>query len=197
MQRSFIGPSVPRCGRPWSRRLWSAVFRAFRWEIVGKERVDLARFVLIAAPHTSNWDFVLAMMIRWAVGMDFRWIGKHTLFRWPFGILFRAIGGIPVDRDHHQGMVASAISIFDSQPQLMLAITPEGTRSRVSRWRTGFYHIAMGADVPIVCAYLDYTRRVVLFDAPFYPTGDLEGDIDLLRRSYEPYSKKGRRPNYG
>ena len=173
------------------------MLRTCRWEFTGNERVDLDRFVLIAAPHTSNWDFVLAMTVRWAVGLDFRWIGKHTLFRWPFGGLLRAIGGIAVNRDHHQGLVASAISLFESLPRLMLVITPEGTRSRINRWKTGFYHIAVGANVPIVCAYLDYSRRTVLFGAPFYPTGDVEADISLLQRSYEQYREKGCRPNNG
>ena len=197
MGYGFLGPSVPRCGRPWSRRLWSCVLRAAGWSVEGKERLDLARLVLIAAPHTSNWDFVLAMIVRWAVGLDFRWIGKHTLFRWPFGWLFRAIGGMAVDRTHNQGLVAAAIALFEKQSQLMLAVTPEGTRSRVDRWKTGFYHIAHGANVPIVCAYLDYTVRVVHLAAPFYPTGDLEADISLLRQSYEPYRRKGRRPENG
>lgn len=193
---SHIGPEVPRCGNAFSRRFWLAVLRLAGWRI-GGEYINLSRFVIIAAPHTSNWDFVMAMAIKWGYGLDFRWIGKHTLFRGPFGPVMRLMGGIPINRELHQGLVARAIDLFRSEPRLMLAITPEGTRSRVQRWKTGFYHIATGAEVPIVCAYIDYPGRMVQFSRPFVPTGDMEGDLCRLKKSYEPYRRTGKRPELG
>ena len=194
--RSTIGPEVPRRGNALSRRFWLAVLRMTGWRI-GGEYINLSRFVIIAAPHTSNWDFVMAMAIKWGYGLDFRWIGKHTLFWGPFGPIMRLMGGISIKRELHQGLVAQAIDLFRSERDLVLVITPEGTRSRVQRWKTGFYHIATGSEVPIVCAYIDYPSRMVRFSQPFMPTKDMEADLSRLKQSYEPYRHKGKRPELG
>ncbi len=196
MASSIIGPEVPRRGNALSRRFWLAVLRMAGWRL-GGEFVNLSHFVIIAAPHTSNWDFVIAMAVKWGYGLDFRWIGKHTLFRGPFGPAMRLMGGIPINRERDQGLVARAVELFDSEPRLMLAITPEGTRSRVQRWKTGFYHIATGAGVPIVRAYIDYPSRMIRFARPFVPTGDMDADMRLLKDSYEPYRRAGKRPERG
>ena len=196
MAHLVFGPTVSRRGNKFTRWFWYSMLRTARWDIEG-DLLNLSRTVLIGAPHTSNWDFVLGMAVKWGLGLEFRWIGKHTLFRGPFGILLRLVGGIPVDREEHQGLVSRAIELFSEEPQLLLVITPEGTRRRVERWKTGFYHIAVGANVSIVCAYLDYPRRRVGFTAPFKPTGNMEADIQKLRGFYEPYRRTGKRPEFG
>ena len=189
-----LGEAVPRRGNRHVRKFWRAALHGAGWDVEGT-LPDLAKFVVIGAPHTSNWDFVVAMPILWALGVEARWIGKHTIFRWPFARLLRYFGGMPVKRSEHHGSVERVIDIFNHKERLVLAVAPEGTRKRVTRWKTGFYHIAVGAGVPIVPAYFDYPRRRVGFGAPFSPTGDVDADIQSLRAFYTPYAHSGRRPH--
>jgi len=153
---------------------------------------NLRKFVLIVAPHTSNWDFPVGMSAKLALGLSAIWLGKHTLFRFGFGIILRALGGIPVDRSAKNDVVQQVSGEFAKRGQLVLALAPEGTRKRVERWRTGFYHIAHAARVPIVPVALDWELRAIRILAPFVTTGDVEGDIAKLRQLFE--GLKGRRP---
>ena len=173
-------------------KFWRALLNAAGWRIEGAMD-DAPTCVIIAAPHTSNWDFVLAMVVMRALGVHVHWIGKHTLFRWPFGAMLRCLGGIPVRRDRPQGMVADMVQRFAESDSFRLGLSPEGTRKCVTSWRTGFYHIALGARVPIVCAYFDYPRRVVGFAAPYEPIGDAEADMAHFRAFYAPYQRAGKR----
>ena len=118
------------------------------------------------------------------------WLAKHTLFRPPLGGLLRTLGGLPVDRRSPGGVVRQVTTMLAEREQLIIGITPEGTRSRVERWKTGFYRIALSADVPIVPAYFDYARRVIGFGPPFHPTGNLESDLARLQRFYEPFTAR-------
>ncbi len=189
-----LGDAIPRRGGRISRWFWSAVWRMTGWEMEG-EIPNLPKFVLIGAPHTSNWDFPVAMSMVLALGLDAHWIGKHTLFRWPFGSLMRWFGGMPVVRSESRGVVAQVIDIFKDQERLVFGLSPEGTRKRVDQWKTGFYHIALGAGVPIVPAYLDYPRKVLGFGPPLMPSGDIEADIDTLQAFYVPYTRTGKNPD--
>jgi 1-acyl-sn-glycerol-3-phosphate acyltransferase len=150
------------------------------------------RYVAIAAPHTSNWDFVHMMAMAWALDVRFRWMGKASLFAFPFGRLMRAMGGIPIDRSRRGQLVNQCVAHFESDPGLVLAVPAEGTRGRGTHWRSGFYHIARSARVPIVLGYLDYARRRGGLDAGFVPSGDVRADMGRIRHFYA--DKVGRHP---
>lgn len=150
------------------------------------------KYVLIGAPHTSNWDFPLSLLGMWACGLRINWVGKHTLFKGPLGPIMRAIGGIPVDRQGSTGFLKKVISLFASRDRFVLAIAPEGTRSLTKQWKEGFYRIALAADVPIALAYIDYPRKRIGVDRMLEPSGDIKADFLILEEYYR--DKTGKRP---
>ena len=137
-------------------RLW---LRSFGWRVEGR-LPHHTRAVVIAAPHTSNWDLPFMLAVSWVLGVRPAWLGKDGLFRPPFGALMRWLGGIPVDRRAPGGMVTQAAARLRAADRLLLVVPPSGTRSRAPHWKSGFYHIASAAGVPILCTFLDYRRRV-------------------------------------
>lgn len=177
------GPQIPRRGNAFTRAVGRAVLRVLRFRIAG-DLPDLPKWVAIAAPHSSNWDFVIGIAAAFAIGVRVDWIGKHTLFRRPFGPTMRWLGGTPVERHATRGRVEETAALVRSRDRIVLALAPEGTRRRVERWRTGFYWIARGAGVPIVPCYLDYARREVGIGPVFRPTGSLERDLEEIRAFY-------------
>ena len=179
-----LGPALPRRPNRLGRVIGRGLLILFNWRVVG-EVPNLPQFVAIGAPHTSNWDFPLALACLWALELDLSWMGKHTLFRGPLGWALRAWGGIPIDRTAAHGMVQQMTAEFARRPQLLLGLAPEGTRRKVSQWRTGFYHIATAANLPILPVALDFARREVRIGALFHPTGDIEADIAELRRFFK------------
>lgn len=150
--------------------------------------------VAIFYPHTSNWDFVIGMVAKVAVGLPVHWAGKDTLFRWPVAGLLRWLGGIPVNRRERTGLTARLAEEFASRERFCLAITPEGTRSRTDRWKSGFYHLALAAKVPLALAYIDYPRKMIGIGGYLELTGDEEKDLDALRSFYG--DKTGKRPQH-
>lgn len=146
---------------------------------------------MIVVPHTSNLDFFVGLFTAWSVDLKPTFVGKHTLFRWPLGPIMRGLGGIPVNRRKTAGFVERTASLVASAERIALVIAPEGTRKSVERWKTGFYHIAVAAGVPIVPAYIDWKTRTVGFGPPYSPTGDRDTDIDALMDFYARFS--GRR----
>lgn len=180
---------LPRRGSGVLQWLGAFVLKIMRWRIAGT-LPGIPKAVVIVAPHTSNWDFVLGLAAALALDVDAHWIGKHTIFRWPFGGLMRRLGGIPVNRQATSGFVEQVVERFNESDQLVLGIAPEGTRRRVQRWKSGFYHIAAGAKIPIVCAYLDYQSRVVGLGLNLMPTGDFETDLTAIQDFYAPYQGK-------
>jgi len=152
---------------------------------------NLPKFVIIAAPHTSNWDFPLAMAAKLALAIDAMWLGKDSLFRFPLSVVLRALGGVPVDRSASNDVVQQVTAEFAKRERMVLALAPEGTRKRVERWRTGFYHIAHAAGVPIVPVALDWRAHVIRTLPPFVTTGDVDTDIASLRQLFG--GMKGRR----
>jgi 1-acyl-sn-glycerol-3-phosphate acyltransferase len=150
------------------------------------------KYVLIGAPHTSNWDFPLALLGMWACGLRFNWVGKHTLFKGPLGPIMRAIGGIPVDRLGSIGFLKKVIGIFASRDQFVMAIAPEGTRSLTKQWKEGFYRIALATGVPIALAYIDYPRKRIVIDRIFEPSGEIDEELMILEEYY--HYKIGKRP---
>jgi 1-acyl-sn-glycerol-3-phosphate acyltransferase len=139
---------------------------------------------MIAAPHTSNWDFPLTLAIARVSGVRIKWLGKASLFRGPMGPIMRWLGGVSIDRSAASGMVGSLADEFARRDQLVLVVPAEGTRSRGDHWKSGFYRIAQQADVPIVCAYVDSSTRSSGFGGPIRPTGDVRADMDLIRSIY-------------
>ncbi len=188
------GPNIVRKANPRMTRWSRWILTRLGWRVEGT-LPNLKKFVIIGAFHTSNWDFFIAMAMMYALDVRGQWIAKHTIFRWPLGPLLRALGGRPVFREQHQGMVQEAIKVFRSNEQFIFAVTPEGTRSKVERWKTGFYHVAVGAQVVIVPAYFDYPGRRVGFGPPFKPTGDVESDLSELQKFYKPYRSTAFRPD--
>jgi len=150
------------------------------------------RYVLIAAPHTSNWDFVYMMAMAWAVGVRLSWMGKASLFVFPLGTMFRALGGLPIRRDGPANLVEQSVARFTQGQDLVLAVPAEGTRRRGNTWRSGFYHIARLAEVPVVLGYLDYARRRGGLGPEVRPSGDVRADMDRIRAFYA--DKTGRYP---
>jgi 1-acyl-sn-glycerol-3-phosphate acyltransferase len=169
-----------------------AFLRLTGWKPEGT-RPTAPRFVLIAAPHTSNWD--LAYLLALAVVFDVRvsWMGKHSLFRPPLGWLMRGVGGIPVVRHRRGNLVLEAAKTFETASELALVVPAEGTRGFVPHWKSGFYHIARTARVPIVLGYLDYARRRGGFGPALEPSGDVRRDMDRIRTFYA--DKVGRYPD--
>jgi 1-acyl-sn-glycerol-3-phosphate acyltransferase len=162
------------------------------WQAEGS-RPQEHRFVLIAAPHTSNWDLVYLLALAAIFDVKVSWMGKHVLFRPPLGWLMRRLGGIPVVRHRRDNLVAQAAQSFEDREDLALVVPAEGTRGYVSHWKSGFYHIARTAGVPIVLGYLDYSRRRGGFGPTLYATGDVSSDMDQIRKFYA--DKVGKYPD--
>ena len=173
----------PRRHRPLLRRLSRATLALARWRIVG-DVPDVPRFVVIVAPHSSNWDFAVGVLVMFALDLKVHWFGKDTLFHSPLGLIFRRLGGRPVNRAAPEGVVDEMTAIVRAEPRFILALAPEGTRKRVARWRTGFYHIAERAEIPIVPVSFDWSRREVTIRPPMHPTGDLAADLRVLQGCY-------------
>ncbi|WP_437280102.1 lysophospholipid acyltransferase family protein [Sorangium sp. So ce375] len=170
-----------RAIRRFIGRTWLSVFG---WRVDGMTELP-SKAVLIAAPHTSNWDFPFTLAVSYVLDLEFSWLGKHTLFEPPFGFFFRWLGGVPVDRRDRNNLVAAVVDVLKQRDELILVIAPEGTRSRTKRWKTGFYYVALGADVPILLGYLDFPRKRGGILHVFHPTGDIEADMAAIRRLYD------------
>jgi len=147
-------------------------------------RPHRSQYVLIGAPHTSNWDFGLLLLLMSAEQLPIRFMGKDSLFRGPMGPLMRSLGGIPVNRRERTNLVDQIAAKFEEYDDLVIGIAPEGTRSKTSHWKTGFYYIALKAKVPIAMAYLDYGNKVIGVGPNFTPSGDLQADFEIIREFY-------------
>ena len=164
-----------------------AFLRIAGWKVEGALPAGASKCVLIAAPHTSNWDLPYTLFVAFALNLKIYWMGKQSLFKWPFGALMRWLGGIPVDRSKSNNLVAaSAQAIRDANGPLQLVVPPEGTRGKTRHWKTGFYHIAIEAQVPIVMAYMDYQRKVSGLGPVFQPSGDIAADMAAIKAFYAP-----------
>ena len=174
------------------QRIARRLLRLVGWRTDGEPPAQ-HRFVLIAAPHTSNWDFPLMILMAMQSGLSIHWLGKESLFRGPMGWLLRRLGGVPVERSEPKQLVARMADVFAGQDDFALVVPPEGTRSRSDHWKSGFYRIAHGAQVPILCSYLDYSTKVGGYGPLLTPTGDVGADMDLIRDFYA--DKHGRYPD--
>ncbi|MEM6782809.1 MAG: 1-acyl-sn-glycerol-3-phosphate acyltransferase [Bacteroidota bacterium] len=188
-----LGDAAPRRGNVFSRGFGRFVlFACGRWRIVG-ELPNEPRFLLVVAPHTSNWDGLIGLASAVAIGLRVRFLAKHTLFRGPLGWLLRLLEGIPVKRGRSGHLVEDVVDLFERE-EFVLAVTPEGTRKQVDRWRTGFYHIAHRAQVPLFMIALDYPTREVRLGPLVRTNGDMNGQIDFMRDHFATID--GKNPEY-
>ena len=180
-----LGAAIPRTHGPLVAGFGRWMLSLAGWRIEG-ELPDSAKIMLIVVPHTSNWDFPVGLMAKFALRLECRFIAKHSLFWWPFGAFLRSIGGIAVDRTAAADVVDGAVRAFAARERLVLVITPEGTRSKVERWKSGFHRIAHAAGVPIALGVLDYSRKVVRLGPAIIPSEDYERDLARLQAHVTP-----------
>lgn len=187
-----VPPQVPRVPyNRFTRWFGRTLLRLGGWRVVGTIP-DLPRVVLIAAPHSSNWDGLWGFAAKLALGIRITVLGKHQLFWWPLSVLLLRLGVIPVDRAAPQGTVGQAAQMIVRSEQLWFALTPEGTRRRVERWKTGFWKIADATRVPILPAYFHYPDKVIGIGEPFHTTGDDQADIARIREWYGQWQGRNR-----
>jgi len=175
-----------------SPRFARFIMRLFGWHIEGTIPESLHKYVVIAAPHTSWWDFFVGLLARAAIDRRILFLAKNSLFKPPLGWFMRWLGGYPVDRSKNTKLVDQVITLFNQKSELALSIAPEGTRKRVTEFKTGFYYIARGAKVPIICVRLDYGNKKVTFSPPFYPTENAQEDLRKLWNHF--VGVRGKRP---
>ena len=168
---------------PIAQRLANFILRLIGWRthVISPQT---SSYVLIGAPHTSNWDFGLMLLLMGAEQLPIRFMGKDSVFRWPLGPLMRSLGGIPVNRRERTNLVDQIAAKFEEYDDLIIGLAPEGTRRKTSHWKTGFYYIAIKAKVPIAMAYLDYGNKVIGVGPNFTPSGDLQADFEIIREFY-------------
>lgn len=148
--------------------------KILKWRIEGAPPMHLNKYIIVVAPHSSNWDFLIGLATRSILGFPSNYLAKSELFRPPYGWIFRKLGGYPVERSRSEHLVDQVIAICNREKQFVIAIAPEGTRGNVEKWKTGFYHIARGAGIPMVLVGLDYKNRIVKWSSPIEATGDFQ-----------------------
>jgi 1-acyl-sn-glycerol-3-phosphate acyltransferase len=174
----------PRRCNPLAQLLGGLVLSVFGWQKAGQ--VPSARnMVIIAAPHTSNWDFIFLLAAAYSFGISVNWLGKDSLFRSPLGPILRFLGGVPVDRSKRNNLVQSLSAQIEHGSGIALVIPPSGTRRKTEHWKSGFYRIAEAAQIPLVCGYLDYQKKEAGLGLAFLPS-DLSRDMNRIREFYEP-----------
>lgn len=169
------------------RFLSNSIMRALGWRVDGK-LPDFPKYIIIGAPHTSNWDFMLFLGIIFRMKINVNYMGKMELFRNPFGWFFRYCGGIPVDRSKSTGLVEQTVEACEKADHFILVIAPEGTRHGVKEWKRGFYHIANGAGILIVMAKVDGRRKTVHVGEVFHPSGDVEADMKAIQDAFKGFT---------
>ena len=155
------------------------------WKIVGKMDPEIKKSILIVVPHTSWHDFYIGLFTRGIIDLEMNFVAKKELFKFPFGYYFRCMGGAPLNRNSRQNTVEAISEIFEKREIFRIAIAPEGTRKKVYDWKTGFYYIALKAEVPVVPVAFDYSKKVVVLHEAFYPTGDIDLDFKILKANYK------------
>jgi len=167
----------------WKALGW-IILKLMGWHTVYQVPAGIKKAVLVAAPHTSNWDFPICMAALKVMNVKFKFLGKIELFTGPMGWLFYALGGVPVDRSKHNSMVEAMAQVIKDADELILLIPPEGTRSAVTEWKTGFYHVARLAGVPILPGYLDYKKKEAGIAEPFHLKGEFDADLAEIKAFY-------------
>ncbi len=172
------------------RKLFKWTFNIKGWKIVGDLPAGHKKCVVIAAPYTSNWDFVYSLAVFFKLKVPVRFLAKKEIFKWPVKKMIEDVGGIAVTRHNNNKLVQDIIELFNSKAELMLMIPAEGTRSRVSKWKTGFYHVALGANVPVLPGYLNYEKKTAGFGPLLHLTGNPITDANLIKDFYRDIKGK-------
>ncbi len=178
-------------GFTFSRALAKVILKLIGWKAVG-EVPPVKKYVMVGYPHTSNWDVPVGLSVFKSMGVRLHWLGKQSLFKGPLGWLMKSLGGIPVNRQKSQNFVDEIRKVFDSFDELVVTLSPEATRGKSAYWRSGFYHIARNANVPIALGFLDYEKKEGGFGPLIYPTGNMEEDLKIIREFYT--DKRGKYP---
>jgi 1-acyl-sn-glycerol-3-phosphate acyltransferase len=186
-----IQPNMPRLGPSIAAPLCRWIFARSGWRVAG-EFPDVAKAVVIAAPHSTNWDVIWGLLVKVGLRLDVHFIGKREAFFWPLGSLLRAFGGMPIDRKAAHGVVGEMSRQFASHERFWLAIAPEGTRKKVQKWKSGFWHIARAAHVPIIPIYFHYPEKIIGFGPLIHATPDVNADMARIREFYAPWQGKNR-----
>lgn len=184
-----IPPSAPRGGSARLAKLGVWGLRRLGWEVKG-EFLNVPKVIAVVAPHSSNWDWVIGVFALWALRLKFSYLIKDAAFIWPISVILRRTGGIPIDRSNPIGIVEQVVDEFNKADKLYYAITPEGTRKAVSRWKNGFLRIAYRADVPVVPVSFDYSRKEIMVSSPAVLTGDIDQDLESIQSYFSQF--KGR-----
>jgi 1-acyl-sn-glycerol-3-phosphate acyltransferase len=150
------------------------------WRIFFNVPPGIKKYVIAVAPHTSNFDFFIGLMARGSLGLNAYFLGKDSLFRFPLGLFFKFMGGIPVDRSKNTNMVDQISKLAIEKEEFILALSPEGTRKKVEKWKSGFYYIALNSNIPIIFASMDWKNHEVRFREPFYPSGNFDQDMIII-----------------
>ena len=178
--------------------LAARVMRLFGWTVDVADPIP-EKCVIVMYPHTSNWDFAVGLLTKWAIGLDFKrerlcFAGKESLFSGPWSAFFRAVGGFPVRRGSASGFVPQMVERFASEPRMRFVIAPEGTRSYAPHVRSSFYHVAVAAKVPIILGAFDFARKRVVVNAIFTPSGNVDGDLAAIAEYYRALGNQGAKP---
>lgn len=190
-----LGDALPKRGNRFSQWIAQSVMSLFGWRIEA-DVPNLSKLVLVGAPHTSNWDFILTMTTLFSLNVKIFWMGKKSLFNWPFKGVMEWLGGVPIDRaNKRDGIVNQTIEAFKTHDKFVIAIMPEASRSKVRQWKTGFYHIAQGAKVPLVMVRFDYGRKVMGLGPTIEPSGDVTADMAHIQSFFSGI--KGKHPTKG
>lgn len=160
-----------------NRWFWNLIRRLAGWKIEGFDINSIPKALIIVAPHTSGWDVLVGLMTRGSLACKIGFMGKHTLFKPPFGFIFRWLGGVPVDRTQKTNLVDTVVEYYNSHDEFRIAMAPEGTRKKVDKLKTGFYFIAKKANIPIVMSSFDYEHKTVSFSPPFMTSEEIEADL--------------------
>ncbi|HSC13395.1 MAG TPA: lysophospholipid acyltransferase family protein [Rhodanobacteraceae bacterium] len=186
-----IPPNMPQFRPSLATAMCRWLLGVFGWRMVG-DLPDIAKVVVIAAPHSTNWDVIWGLLFKISLRLDVHFIGKREAFVWPLGPILRAFGGIPVDRSAAHGLVGEMRRQFEARDRFWLALAPEGTRKKVQKWKTGFWHIAREAGVPVLPVYFHYPEKTVGLGPLFHPTDDVAADMARIREFYRPWIGKNR-----
>ena len=181
---AFIGPNTPRMGNALTRWIGDVILKSMGWTLHG-ELPDLKKAIIIGGPHTSNWDLPLAMGSMLSVGLKFSWMMKKEAFIWPLGGLWKALGGIPIDRKAKTDVISQVKSAFAESDKVWLGLTPEGTRAKVERYKTGYLRMAKGIGVPLFIVGIDSVNKRVILDKLWDPIGDIDTENAAIQAYIE------------
>ncbi|MDT0602637.1 1-acyl-sn-glycerol-3-phosphate acyltransferase [Thalassotalea castellviae] len=178
-----IPAGIPQTNYRLVRRLSAKLLTLFGWKIIGNFPAE-KKFILAVAPHTSNWDFIVSVLVMLSLNLKVTFMGKKSIFVWPLRWFLEKIGGVPVDRKHPQGVVGQMVDVFNNSQSMILALSPEGTRSKTKQWKTGFIIIAKQANVPIIPISLDFRKKEVEIHRPYIVQDDIQQALMEIKRQF-------------